>query len=388
VRVLGIARIELVRLFRDSSNLFFVLVLPLLLIVLIGVQFGGPPRIEVGVVAPRGEVTERIVAAIDAADRLETVDVASVGELADEVRRARLSAGVVVPQDADAAMARGEPVAVEVVMGPDGAAPSARAVVEAAVAELDAVVSAARHVAAATARPAGPLMDVAAGLQEELPGVTVAASQVGEDELAEAFAGLGQFDRGASSQLFLFVFLTSLASGSALILTRQYGVARRMLATPTGVGEILLGQAMGRLLVALVQAAYIIVVTLLLFRVDWGDPVATAAVVVLFALVAAGAGMLLGSVLDNDSQASGAGVGAGLVLAALGGSMVPIELFPSGVRTVAAVTPHRWANEAMAEIVRDDAGVLDVAAQLGVLAAMAVVALTVATVALRRALTR
>lgn len=67
--------------------------------------------------------------------------------------------------------------------------------------------------------------------------------------------------------------------------------------------------------------------------------------------------------------------------------MVPIELFPSGVHTVAAVTPHRWANEAMAEIVRDDAGVLDVAAQLGVLAAMAVVALTIATVALRRALT-
>jgi ABC-2 type transport system permease protein len=54
-RVLAIARTELVRLFRDRSNLFFVFLFPLLLVVLIGAGFGGGFATRVGVVAPAGD---------------------------------------------------------------------------------------------------------------------------------------------------------------------------------------------------------------------------------------------------------------------------------------------------------------------------------------------
>jgi ABC-2 type transport system permease protein len=151
---------------------------------------------------------------------------------------------------------------------------------------------------------------------------------------------------------------------------------------------VLGGQAAGRIAVALLQAAYIVVASWLLFRVDWGDPLATGAVILLFCLVAGGAGMLVGATFRNDSQASGVGVGLGIGLAALGGSMVPLEILPAGVRVVAHVTPHAWANGAMAEIVRRDGGIGDVALELAVLAAYAAVLLALATWQLRRALTR
>jgi len=93
-------------------------------------------------------------------------------------------------------------------------------------------------------------------------------------------------------------------------------------------------------------------------------------------------------VFSNDSQASGAGVGIGLGAAALGGSMVPIELYPAGVAQVARITPHAWANEAMAELVRRDGTVVDILPQLGALSGFAVGLLVVASVALRRALVR
>jgi ABC-2 type transport system permease protein len=137
-----------------------------------------------------------------------------------------------------------------------------------------------------------------------------------------------------------------------------------------------------------VQAAYIIVATLLLFRVDWGRPTATAAVVLLFCLVAGGAGLLLGAVAKNDSQASGIGIGVALSFAAVGGSMVPLEIFPETMRMVARVTPHAWANDAMAEIVRRDGGVLDVLPQLAALATYAAVLLGLAGWRLQRTLTR
>jgi ABC-2 type transport system permease protein len=67
---------------------------------------------------------------------------------------------------------------------------------------------------------------------------------------------------------------------------------------------------------------------------------------------------------------------------------MPLEFFPDGMRAVARLTPHAWANEAMAEIVRRDGGIGDVLPELGVLAVYAVVVLSLSVVLLRRALTR
>ena len=82
------------------------------------------------------------------------------------------------------------------------------------------------------------------------------------------------------------------------------------------------------------------------------------------------------------------GLGLGLGLAALGGSMVPLEIFPDTIRQVAMITPHAWANQAMAELVRRDGQLGDVLVELAVLAAFAAVILTAAAVMLRRNLTR
>lgn len=388
--VLAIAAVELKRLFRDRSNIFFLLVLPLLLVVLIGSQFGeGAMQQQIGIVAPDGDrAATQLVDAIDRTDGFTTVAVEDEASLIDDVARGNLTAGIVVPDGYGATVEAATVTRIGYVGRADATARSIRAVVEAAVADQSAVIGAARLAGGAIDRPAAELMPVANQIQDVLPGVDVATEEVGADELAQEFAGLGQFDLGASSQLFLFVFLTSLTSGSALIQTRQLGIARRMLATPTGISAILAGQAGGRYLVALTQAGYIIVATWLLFRVNWGDPLATAVVVLLFALVSAGAGMLIGSAFRNDSQAAGVGVGLGLVLAALGGSMAPLEIFPPVMRAVSRMTPHAWANEAMAEIVRRDGGMVDVLPQIGALAAFAVVLLTLSTLLLRRTLTR
>jgi ABC-2 type transport system permease protein len=105
---------------------------------------------------------------------------------------------------------------------------------------------------------------------------------------------LGRFDLGASQQLLLFIFITSMTAATALIETRRLGVARRMFATPTHVSTIVAGEALGRIIVAAFQGVLIMVGAAVVFGVSWGDPLAAGLLMLFFAAVAGGAGMLLG----------------------------------------------------------------------------------------------
>ena len=218
-----------------------------------------------------------------------------------------------------------------------------------------------------------------------MTGPSVEVTAVGE---AIFPATLGQFDLGAASQLVLFVFLTALAGSAALILTRQLGISARMLSTPTRIGQIVIGESMGRFGVAMVQGLYIMGLTLVIFSVNWGDPLGAALLLITFSAVGAGAGVLMGSVFSNDQQAGGVGVMVSLGLAALGGCMLPIELFPPTMQTVAHITPHAWALDGFAELVRRDGTVVDILPELGILTAYATVLFLLASWRLRVAITR
>ena len=380
---LVIARTELLRLLRDRSNLFFVFIFPLLLVVLIGSAFGGGMDQRLGVVAP--DDASDVVDTLDAIDGVAVVAVDDEGELTDRVARGGLVAGVVLPDE----LAFGDHaggVEVAFVARGDGSGLGLRALVDAVMAERAAVLDAARFASLVDDGPSTRHLEIARELQATLPGVEVRTEAVGGDELAREFAGLGQFDQGASSQLFLFTFLTSLAAAGALIQSRQLGVARRMLATPTSTASVLVGFGAGRLVIAVTQAAYIVIASVLLFQVDWGSPLPTTVVVLAFCLVAGGAGMLVGAAMRNDSQAAGVGLGVALGMAALGGSMMPLEVFPEGLRLVAHITPHAWANGAMAEIVRRDGDLGSVAVPVGVLLGYAGVLYGLAVWRLRRTL--
>lgn len=382
--VLAITGAELRRFLRDRSNIFFVFLMPLMLVVVIGAQFGSNASAgRVTVAGEDGALRQAIVTELERGDLV--VGAGEWDDIVDEVARGRTTVGLHVPDGANAAFTAGEPVTLEILPSSQSAALAAQQVVRAAVekVQLDRA-----QVAALVTRGVGEkaAADSIATARSQVTGPTVRVEDV--DRLAQEFSGLGQFDLGASSMVLLFTFLSSLAGAATLIQARRQGVIARALAAPVSNGQVLLGQAGGRFTIALFQAVYIAVATALLFGVDWGSVWLTGVVLLVYSAVSAGAAMVLGSVLDNEGAASGIGVGLGLVLAGLGGGMVPLELFSDTLRTVSKVTPHAWAYEAFAEIQRHDASFVDILPQLGALAAMAVLALGVGAWALRRSVAR
>jgi ABC-2 type transport system permease protein len=371
------------RLLRDRSTLFFVFILPMLIIVLLGSAFGGGFTPRVAVSGPTdGPLAAELVEALDGAG-LEVVGAGDADEVGEAVARGHVQAGLVLPDDYDAALAAGDPTRVGFVVRPENQA--MRATVEAALSAVTLPRRAAGFAAAVVGGTADDHLDRAELAAAQVPGVTVTASQAGDSALAE-FEQLGRFDLGASQQLLLFVFLTSMTGATALIQTRRLGVARRVLSTPTRTHTIVAGEGLGRFGVALVQGGYIMLGSAMLFGVGWGDPLAAAAVLVLFAAVSAAAALLVGAALRNETQAGGIGLLAGLGLGAMGGSMIPIEFFPPVMERIARVTPHAWALDAFGELLRRGGSLVDVLPQLAVLAGFALVLGAAATWRLHRSL--
>src|SRR5690625_1028108 len=411
LRTLGaMAALALRRFVRDRANVFFAFVLPLVLVFVIGLQFGeGSSQARVGLV--NGGADAGFAAELTAAMEATGLEVEELEEdvATSRVSRGQLTAAVVLPNggagergaagerggvggsgeaggsgEVGAAGEAGGPIEVELLTASTG-----NGSVTARVHEAVTAVAAQRAQASALAGAGFSAQEVDDALAAARSDVRLSTVEVVEaSDLARAFAGATTFSVGAGSQVLLFVFLNSLAASQDLIQSRRFGTIGRALSAPIPPGRLLGGLGLGRFVIAFAQGAYIMLASSLLFSVSWGNIAASLLVLAAFSAVAAGAALLLGSLLDNEGAASGAGVGVGLVLAALGGGMLPLELFPDTLRTVAYAIPHSWGYEAFAAIQRRDAGVLDVLPQLGVLTGMAIVVLLAGTMALRRSLAR
>jgi ABC-2 type transport system permease protein len=384
VKALAIAAVNLRRLFRERATIFFVFVFPMLLILVLGAAFGGGFDPRVGVTGPdQDPLAEGLVAELEGTGGIGVVRFSSEEDLLTGVERGEVQGGLVIPEDYGEAIVQGRAV-IRYFARPDLTGQQVALSVRSAVGEQASLLRAARFASQEQGMPLASALATAQGMAPEVPAVEVRTETAGRAVFPES---LGRFDLGASSQLLLFIFLTSLTGSVALIETRRLGVSRRMLSTPTSARAILAGEALGRLGVAMVQGVFIMLGSALIFGVRWGDPLGAVALLVGFSLVASGAGMLLGAALRTEQQAGAMGLLLGLGVAALGGSMMPMEFFSETMRRVAHVTPHAWANDGFAELVRHGAGLSGILPQLGVLMLFAAGLFGLATWRLRRAIT-
>ena len=381
-QVLAIAGNGLRRLLRDRSNIFFVFILPLGIILLVGAQFGSSGvGTVIAVSADDDPIARALVDGIAAQDGLTVEEMAGEAEVVAAVERSAASAGVVIPPDLQRAIADGDTPRVGVVVRPDDAGG-----LQPVIAGVVADVTAPQRVGRVLSEEADIAYEEAVAAVEPLdvPGVALEEETVGESLFPR---GTGQFSVGAAQQLVLFVFLTALTGSAALIESRRLGVSRRMMSTPTSTTSIVIGEGAGRFSVGLFQGLYIVAVTYVAFGVTWGDLLGGLALLVGLAATGAGAAMLLGTLFDNDQQAGGFSILIGLGLAALGGCMLPLELFSPTLERVAHATPHAWAIDGFSTLVYRGGTLGDVLPEVGVLFAYATVVLAVAGWRLRAKLT-
>ena len=389
MKAFTIAGVNLRRFFRDRSNVFWVFIFPILLILVLGAAFGGSSDPRLGVYhSGEGGLATDLVDLLEEQPGMQVIGYGSRESLLATVERAELEAGLLIPDDFDVALNTGTMTTLEFLARSAEDAQSIRSNVQSAITQQSIVLRAAGFVQVEGVGSFADGLEMAGQARANVMDVTVAESIAGE---AAGFFQLGRFDASAQQQMLLFVFLTSLTASAALIQTRRLGVARRMVSTPTPVWTILFGEGLGRFSIALMQGVFIMAGTLIFFNVDWGDPIGAAAILIVFSLVGSGAAMLMGSLFENDQQASGLGVLFGMGLAALGGCMVPLiiyEFFAPTLFKIAHITPHAWGLEAFDVLVVDRGSLIDTLPFLAILLGYAAFFYLIAIWRLRRVLTR
>ena len=367
---------NLLRQARDKVGLFFMVVMPFVTILFVGMAMGGASgddELPVAVHGPGGDpTTTAVVAELERGDKVRVVAADSEEEVRDEVRTGGAVAGLVIPRDGSD---------LDLVMAQNtGTSMAARSEIDAAVGRTAAVLEAER-----AARKAGATPDQAKRYVEQAQqrGVDGSVTIRGDGARGEADTPTG-FAYTAPANLLLFTFINSMAVAAALVESRRLGMVRRSVAAPLGSGRILLGEAVSRFVVALAQSWLIIVVSWALFGVVWGDPVGVAAVVCAFSLVATGAAMLVGALVRSPQQAPAIGPPLGIVLGMLGGCLWPREVAGEPLNTIGYIFPHSWGMDALLTLSEPGTGIADVWSEVLVIGGMAVVVLGLALVVFRR----
>ena len=368
--VVAVCRSELLRTLNDRTALFFALLLPVILIGMSAVLFGGDAAVTLAVADASGTV----VAELEENPAVTVVTYDDTAELERDVQTGRADAGLVVTQDENGAVAArflNDPSRA----GTDPARFASRDALR-QVAAFETTVTALEDLRGLEREDA----EAAAELVGDLAPVTVESTSVGtgqsEAQDARSYSSLGN--------LVLFMFINSLAIGGQLVAARQLGVIRRSLAAPVSAADLAAGFVAARMVFALIQAGLIIVVGAVFFDVEWGDPVAVSAVVLVFAIVCAAAGLILGALAKSPEQAPAIGVPVSIALAMLGGCMWPLFIVPDLIRRIGHLTPHAWAVDGLVEVVFDGGTIGAIGVELAVLSAFAVVLGGIAVLSLRR----
>lgn len=382
---LVISGTELRRWLQDRVAIFTIAIMPIAMIAIIGsLVGGGPSTFGVAVVDEDGTAaSERLVEAMEQADGIAVTVYEDVDVQRQDLRLGEASLGLVIPEGYEADVQAGQTVQLPMVTVADNAAGSAITAVNGVITQQGAVIAATGFVVDSTGATPEQAVSAVSDAATDVAVPAVESEDVGVVRPAEE----NQFTHAAMGMLTVFMFLNGAVAGAGLVQTRKLGIGRRALSTPVGAGAFVVGQGGARFLLGLVQAMLLLAFAAMAFGVSWGDPLGILALSVAWALVSAGAGMLVGSVARTEDQAVAVAVPVSIGLGMLGGTMWPLDIVGPTMQTIGHAAPHAWAMDAWYALVNDGAGIVGIGAELAVLLGFALLLAVVSALLLRRTLT-
>jgi ABC-type multidrug transport system permease subunit len=181
--------------------------------------------------------------------------------------------------------------------------------------------------------------------------------------------GAGFLKRGAHryqvlvpSYAVMFAFFLALIVGWVFVAERRQGTLKRLRAAPVTRGHVLLGKMLPCYVLSVGQGLFLMVMGRLLFGMRWGpdgwplwqQTAFILAVVLTTSLAVMGLAMLVAAVARSEIQVALLGAVAVLVLALVGGCVLPRDMMPEETQKISLVTPHGWALDAYRELLNAD----------------------------------
>jgi ABC-2 type transport system permease protein len=368
---------------RDRGSVFMLFLLPFVFILVLslamqGMKLGessaaGPTALPLTVVNndPQGKAAQDFLAALKAGGKVQIIleDQAKVEE---RMTDAALRYALFVPADFSAQIAAGQQTTLRLAVHPLNDQADMQTV-ERAIARASREYMLSEYLNSgleqmAAMQAADPNADAAFSkerIQQQVAAQGVAAAEhplitvvittparPGDDMKAELnIPSYSEF--AVVGMTVLFVFLAAQITARSIFDEKREGTFRRLMAAPISKPALLGGKLLPNFILTLVQIAVLfftggVVIGLiglkpLSFNVDWPTLLTISLAA---ALCSTSLGIFIAAIAKTDAQV-GAFASIALFMAGmLGGSFVPLFLFPEGLENLARVVPLYWANQA------------------------------------------
>ena len=167
-------------------------------------------------------------------------------------------------------------------------------------------------------------------------GVSVETAMVGN-------GGKAVLDYFAPSIAVVFLFIGSGLGMRSLLMERAMGTLARLVAAPIQPRTIVLGKLLAIALTGLTSILVVWGVTAAIFGANWGAPMGVLLLCVGATAAMCGLGTFLTSFARSPQEAFAASLIVGLVLALLGGNLLPPGALPEFLQVLSLGTPNGWA---------------------------------------------
>ena len=146
----------------------------------------------------------------------------------------------------------------------------------------------------------------------------------------------------APGMALMFLMYTVTFGARTLLVEQVAGTLPRLLISPTASIQVLAGKVLGIFLTGVTQMLVLVLGSSLLFKLNWGDPLAVFVLILAAVLASTSWGILLASLLKTPGQISNIGSALMLIFGILSGGFFSISAMPAWVQLLSRVSPNRW----------------------------------------------
>ena len=349
---------DLLLLMRNKKALITLLLMPLILIAILGSAFSNMfgssedetvAMFHIGVVNEDGsEHSNRFVKDVlhDQLNNFMTIEEFSRSQIEHAMNSERISVVLLIPQGFGDQLTNNKSPQVELISAGDSSIQTS--IIESALIQYQQVNAGITETIAILTNHYTKLAQSGEVINNEMydanAELLTLAEPIHEVTVSGTEKTIGSFQYYAVAMGVMFLTMTVVTLVGTMIEEKGDTVYARQLTTKLLVGQYIIGKFVGLLMVSFVQLSLIVGGTSLLYGVNWGDSIAAILLTMLsFTLSTAGLGVFVGSLMKNEESFSSIGMIGTQIISALGGSFVPIYMFPDWMIVISKVLPNALA---------------------------------------------
>ncbi|QTD40208.1 ABC transporter permease [Sporosarcina sp. Te-1] len=371
-RIVAICLLEIKRTFKRPSSYILMLAMPLMFTLLFGNIFGeqAESAIQVALVDEDGSLfSKNFIEQLDTHPyvKYEVVDVKDAKEL---IQKQEVQ-GILTIKNGFLGLLENEEPAISFQHPPGTTtAPMLEQLFNQAIRSADLRIAAAQIGASYESKDWETVYEQ---LIQSDEGISGSSEIYSNDAKVESWNKMSYSSAGFS---IMFVMIVMLFTTGALIEARNMGIWSRLLTTPATRIQLTLGYVLSFFIIGFVQFSLLILLTSLLFGVQWGDPIGLLVLVTALLLCVVGLGIAIATTVKTSEQQSAVGMLLIISTSMLGGVYWPLDIVPEFMQKIANFVPQSWAIEGFKSLV-DGATAGDILTPILVLLGFAIVFLSV-----------